>query len=529
MRSDDDNDSPQPASTVGSFLREIARSPDVSLGELERLPAGSRLGPYELVAPIGAGGMGQVYRARDIRLGRDVAVKVLPREYADHPERRRRFEQEARATAIVDHPNLLAVHDAGTEGEIPYIVFELLEGETLRRRMARGPLSVRQAIEIAAQIARGLAAAHARGITHRDLKPDNVFMTSGDRAKILDFGLAKAARPEDRVEGVASTAPGVVMGSAGYMSPEQVRGEALDHRTDLFALGVIMYEMLSGTRAFDGPLAVQVMNAILTEEPRPLAQVAPSAPPALDRIVHRCLAKDRSDRYQSAHDLAFQLEGVLAQAPSAPVAAASTSKPGWLAWIALAAALGAAALAIAVYVDTRPRGEQAAAGRDGAGEQAAGGSAHAAQRALGAGNTRVVPSSATAEDRHWIQPDDYFISETPWNQGSKNVHLAKLTQPATPPSNEARFFRLDNSREIWTANHWKTRPAEPSELALGTFVLCFNGNARDQLYNPPANKDAARTGSWFLGKVTDTSDASKGWVRVASSKCMLDAIRIAVR
>jgi hypothetical protein len=523
-------DDPRPsAPTADSFLREIARAPEVSLGEIARLPAGARLGPYELVAPIGAGGMGEVYRARDTRLGRDVAVKVLPREYADHPERRRRFEQEARATAVVDHPNLLAIHDAGTEGEIPYIVFELLEGETLRRRLARGPVPPRPAIEIAAQIARGLAAAHARGITHRDLKPDNVFLTGGERVKILDFGLAKAARREDRVEGAASTAPGVVMGSAGYMSPEQVRGEAADHRTDLFALGVVMYEMLSGARAFDGPSAVQVMNAILTDEPRPLAQAAPSAPPALDRIVHRCLAKDRGDRYQSAHDLAFQLDGVLAQPGAPPVAAAIAARPAWVAWLALAVAIGAAALAIAAYGEARPRAQPALAGRDGAAERAAAGSAAPADRAPGTGDTRVVPSTATGEDRHWIQPDDFFISESPWSHGWIYVHLAKLTQPATPPSHDARFFQLDSSREVWTANHWKTHPAEPRELALGTLALCFNDHISDGVYNAPANKDAARTGAWFLGKITDTSDAAKGWIRIDSYKCLLDAVRVADR
>ncbi len=510
-----------PDSSVGSLLREIARAPDVSPDELDAtLAPGSTIGSYQVIAPIGAGGMGQVYRARDARLGRDVAIKVLPREYADHPERRRRFEQEARAVAVVDHPNVLAIHDAGTEGGTPYIVFELLEGETLRRRLDRGPLGIRHATELAAQIARGLAAAHGRGITHRDLKPDNVFLIAGSRVKVIDFGLARPDRAGDRVDGAGATAPGTVMGTVGYMSPEQVRGEVLDHRTDLFALGAILYEALSGRRAFDGGSAAHVMHAILSQEPPPLAQVAPATPPALDRIVHRCLAKDRADRYQSAHDLAFQLEGVDAGAQ----VAAPPGRRSWLAWFALVAAVVAAGFAIAAYVDGR--GDRAARPD---GVERSRPEPAAVESEAPAASAVPVASGPGGQDRHWIQADDHFISEQPWTQGWMWVRLAKLQQAASAASPEAKFFQLDTAREIWTAHFWVTRPARPGELRLGMVAICFNDNQRDAVYQAPLTKDAARTGNWFMGKVTDTSDAPKGWVRVADYNCAIEGVRVPAR
>lgn len=549
--------------TVGSLLREVARAPDVALSEPEQLPAGARLGPYALIAPIGSGGMGQVYRARDTRLGRDVAVKVLPREYADNPDRRRRFEQEARATAVVEHPNVLAIHDAGTENGTPYLVFELLEGETLRQRISRGALPLRQAVELAAQIARGLAAAHSRGITHRDLKPDNVFVLAGDRVKLLDFGLAKAMHPDDRVPGAASTAPGVVMGTVGYMSPEQVRGEPPDHRTDLFALGVVMYEMLSGRRAFEGGAAVQVMSAILTDEPRPIALVAPATPPMLDRIVHRCLAKHPGDRYQSAGDLAFQLEGVLASFASAPQPANTLLSGGaptvthrsWVAWTALVTALIALALSIAALAGGRTRDELATAAPASTAPASAGSpntlpTASPSRRpapvtpaastpqdppesdtegvTLRPDPTSRVATASSGEDRHWLQSDDYFISERPWQSAWMHVHLAKrMKQPENPSAKgEVLFFRLDNSEEIWVSEHWKTHAAAAIELALGMLAICFEGNRRDNVYRAPKDKDLARTGSWFMGKITDVSDLPKGWVRVHTYNCAVDSIRV---
>jgi serine/threonine protein kinase len=283
------------------------------------LPAGTRLGPYEILAPLGAGGMGEVYRARDERLGRQVAVKVLPAEVARDRERLRRFEHEARATGALDHPHVVAVHDVGTDGDTPYLVTELLEGETLRGRLAHGGLSLRRALDFAVQIARGLAGAHDRGIVHRDLKPENVFVTSDGVVKILDFGLAKL-RPEasglrDRLselETLSGTAPGMLLGTVPYMSPEQAQGEVVDYRSDVFSFGAILYEMLSGRRAFGGGTALEVLNAIVKEEPPGLAETT-RIPSSLERIVRHCLEKRREERFQSARDLAFALEAISAE------------------------------------------------------------------------------------------------------------------------------------------------------------------------------------------------------------------------
>lgn len=271
------------------------------------LSPGLQLGPYEIVGLLGSGGMGEVYRARDPRLGRDVAIKVLPARLSTDPDRLRRFEQEARAVAALNHPNILAIYDLGTHEGSPYVVCELLEGETVRARLEAGPLPARKAIDYALQTARGLAAAHEKGIVHRDLKPENLFLTTDGRIKILDFGLAKLIRREpdsgataaDATQ-TAGTEPGVVLGTAGYMSPEQVRGLPADARADLFSFGAILYEMLSGRRAFPGETAVQAMTAILQQDPPPLAAEQPAA---LRRIVERCLEKGPPERFQSAADL----------------------------------------------------------------------------------------------------------------------------------------------------------------------------------------------------------------------------------
>ncbi len=281
------------------------------------LAAGTTLGPYTIVEPIGAGGMGQVYRARDSRLGRDVAVKILPPSIAADPGYLKRFEQEARAAGALNHPNIVAVHDVGVHDGSPFLVMELLEGDNLRQRLARGPLSSRQALAVALQAADGLGAAHARGIVHRDLKPENLFLLPDDRVKILDFGLAKLMRPiappsqgEDQPS-QTPTEPGIVLGTAGYMAPEQVRGHPADHRTDLFSLGVILYEMLAGRRAFRGDSFVDIAFAICNTEPPPLAERAQDLPAGVDRLVRRCLAKDPETRIDSATELATELRGLL--------------------------------------------------------------------------------------------------------------------------------------------------------------------------------------------------------------------------
>jgi len=281
------------------------------------LTSGSKLGPYEILGPLGAGGMGEVYRARDPRLDRGVAIKVIPEEVSTDPDRLRRFQQEAKAAGALSHPNILDVHDVGTHEGCPYVVTELLEGQTLRERLGGSALSVRRAAEYGLQIARGLAAAHEKGIVHRDLKPENLFVTKANVVKILDFGLAKVTRPlksaggsEDTTSVAPLTDVGTVMGTVGYMSPEQIRGEDVDHRSDIFSFGVVLYELLAGGRPFRGTTPADVMAAILKEDPPQLSATIRTVPAALERIVSRCLDKNPEERFQSARDLAFDLEAV---------------------------------------------------------------------------------------------------------------------------------------------------------------------------------------------------------------------------
>src|SRR5262245_17812490 len=271
---------------------------------------------YCILAKLGAGGMGAVYLAEDKRLGRKVAIKVLPASFAQNADRLRRFEQEARATSALNHPNILTIYDIGDHDGTPFIVAELLEGEELREQLNIGALPARAAIDCARQIASGLAAAHAKGIVHRDLKPENLFITTDGRVKILDFGLAKLKPPQvDAADSQAPTQkkitdPGVVMGTVGYMSPEQVRGQEVDHRADIFALGVILYEMLSGHRPFTGDSAADVMSAMLKEEPPALSESGVKIAPSLEKVVRRCLEKKPEHRFHSAHDLGFALEAL---------------------------------------------------------------------------------------------------------------------------------------------------------------------------------------------------------------------------
>jgi serine/threonine protein kinase/Tol biopolymer transport system component len=279
------------------------------------LATGTRLGRYEIRSKLGEGGMGEVYRARDEKLSRDVAIKVLPADFSTNSDRLHRFEQEAQAAGALNHPNILAVYDVGTHDSAPYVVSELLEGETLREALNHRTLATRKAIEYAVQLAQGLAAAHDKGIIHRDLKPDNIFITREERVKILDFGLAKlseragtdVAQTEIETRKVR-TDPGTVMGTVGYMSPEQVRGQTVDHRTDIFSFGAVLYEMLSGRRAFRGDSAIETLNAILKEEPAELTSSSPNVAPALERVVWHCLEKSPERRFQSAGDIAFALE-----------------------------------------------------------------------------------------------------------------------------------------------------------------------------------------------------------------------------
>jgi serine/threonine protein kinase len=307
------------------------------------LLTGTRLGSYEILSLIGVGGMGEVYRARDLHLSRDVAVKVLLNLSTD-PQRLHRFEQEARAAGALNHPNILAVFHMGTYEGAPYLVSELLEGETLRQAVKRGPLPIRKVIEYGAQIARGLEAAHERGIVHRDLKPENLFLTRDGRIKILDFGLAKLTQPLQSSEYGTTTVstgtdPGVVMGTVGYMSPEQVRGDSSDHRTDIFAFGAVLYEMLAGKRAFQKPTATETMTGILREDPPNILDLVPNLPLGLQRILQHCLEKGPEQRFHSAADLAFALDSAADSSVSGQrpilVSPPATKRKTWLIPISL--------------------------------------------------------------------------------------------------------------------------------------------------------------------------------------------------
>jgi len=287
-------------------------SPLSSQATVARLAAGKMMGRFRIVELIGAGGMGEVYRAHDDQLRRDVAVKVLPAAFAQDAERMRRFEQEARSAGMLNHPNIMVIYDLGIQEGSPYLVSELLEGESLRKRLAQGALPPRKAIGYARQVASGLAAAHHKGVIHRDLKPENIFLTRGGQAKILDFGLAKLSRQvaTERATATMQTAAGVVMGTVGYMSPEQLRGEAVDQRSDLFSLGAILYEMLVGQRAFGGKTSADIISATLRAEPPELSEVNPEIPPRLRQIVGHCLAKRPEERFESARDLEFVLDTI---------------------------------------------------------------------------------------------------------------------------------------------------------------------------------------------------------------------------
>jgi serine/threonine protein kinase/Tol biopolymer transport system component len=335
------------------------------------LAANTKLSHYHILAKIGSGGMGEVYLAEDARLDRKVAIKVLPADFAKDEDRLRRFEQEAKATSALNHPNILTVHDIGEHDGNPFIVSELLDGEELRQRLDEGPIPLRKAVEYAQQIVSGLSAAHEKGIVHRDLKPENLFITKDDRVKILDFGLAKLSEPVAVASGSedhtrkALTNPGVVMGTVGYMSPEQVRGQMTDHRSDIFSFGLILYEMITGRRAFQHETMAETMSAILKEEPEEITESHPAISPSLDRIVRRCLEKKPERRFQTASDLGFALESLSAPTSAsgggltmlAAAAVAETERSSWrprIPWIVAAAAVLVALTVLAAVYIRRP-------------------------------------------------------------------------------------------------------------------------------------------------------------------------------
>jgi eukaryotic-like serine/threonine-protein kinase len=315
------------------------------------IPSGTLLGPYEILAPLGAGGMGEVHRARDTRLGREVAIKVLPARLSADPDAQARFEREARLVSSLQHPNICTLFDVGGEAGSRYLVMELIDGESLADRLARGRLPVPEVLRLGAQIADALERAHRAGVVHRDLKPANVMVTKSG-AKLVDFGLARLTLPEtggllaeDGRTLTIGTERGAILGTVGYLAPEQVRGAPADARSDLFALGALLYEAASGRRAFHGDTPVATLYAVLNDEPPPLAGVAPDVPPALERAVHVCLAKDPDERWQSALDLARELRWI-AGAPRAGSAPAAGPPRGaalrWAAGLVAAFALGAA-------------------------------------------------------------------------------------------------------------------------------------------------------------------------------------------
>ncbi len=322
------------------------------------LASGTKLGPYEIVGSLGAGGMGEVYRARDTRLGRDVALKILPESFARETDRLHRFEQEARAVAALNHPNILAIFDTGQNNGSPFLVSELLEGDTLREILDGGALPQRKVIDHGVQIAQGLAAAHEKGIVHRDLKPENIFITKDGRIKILDFGLAKLAQKAGLADGVtltsSHTAAGVVMGTASYMAPEQVRGDGADARTDIFAFGAVLYEMLSGTRAFRRETTAETMTAVLKEDPPELSDPGHAVSPALDRIVRRCLEKSPEQRFQSAKDLSFALSALSGTNSSGTARIAGTRRKVPLLLRAAVALVLLAGVGVTWWVARRP-------------------------------------------------------------------------------------------------------------------------------------------------------------------------------
>ena len=393
------------------------------------LAPGTKLGPYEIVSLLGAGGMGEVYRARDSRLRREVAIKVLPTALSLDADRMRRFEQEALATAALNHPNILAVFDIGTSDGSPYVVSELLEGETLRDRLRGGAIALRKTLDYAIQIAHGLAAAHEKGIIHRDLKPDNLFLTKDGRLKILDFGLAKLTQGDPASSSHTSmatathggTEAGIVMGTAGYMSPEQVRGMVLDPRSDIFSFGAILYEMISGKRAFHGDTPADTMSSILKEDPPELTETNRNVSPALERIVQHCLEKNPESRFHSASDIAFDLEHLSAlSGSSARVAAGSGSSVAMgpsrrKLFMAIAASL---AITAAVYGLGWWAGKSTAQGSQAEYQQIT-------FRTGSIGNARFTPDGSIVYSASWDGGDNQLYMSRTDDPGARELGIKK--------------------------------------------------------------------------------------------------------
>ena len=397
------------------------------------LSPNATLGPYTILSKIGEGGMGEVWRARDSKLGRDVAIKVLPAAFSADKDRLARFEQEAQSAGALNHPNILVIHHIGTHDGSPYIVSELLEGETLRDRMGGNPLPQRKAIDYALQIAHGLAAAHDKKIVHRDLKPDNLFITKDGRVKILDFGLAKLVGTDgdglqtDIPTRKVNTDPGTVMGTVGYMSPEQLRGQQADHRSDIFSFGAILYEMLSGRRAFRGQSTADTISAILREDPPDLSETNKSVSPALERVVHHCLEKNPEERFHSANDLGFAIEALSGSAGttttlSSAVPARKRNITTLLPWVVAGAGLIAAAVLAWLYFRQPPSVDKPVS------------------------FIVALPKEAIEGNSPVISPDGRTLAFVVVSQGKRVIYLRSLGQLEAQPLNGTE----DASSPFWS-------------------------------------------------------------------------------
>ncbi|HLW83763.1 MAG TPA: protein kinase [Candidatus Sulfotelmatobacter sp.] len=502
------------------------------------LASGTKLGEYEVKSLLGSGGMGEVYRARDSRLGRDVAIKVLPASLSADSERLRRFEQEARAAAALNHPNILAVFQMGTYEGAPYLVSELLEGETLREQIKRGRLSVRKSIDHGVQITRGLAAAHEKGIVHRDLKPENLFVTRDGHVKILDFGLAKLTQPQPSSENSAptfteGTEAGVVMGTVGYMSPEQVRGQKADHRADIFAFGAILYEMLAGKRAFQRPTSPETMTAILNEDPPGISQVTANIAPALQRVVHRCLEKNQEQRFQSASDLAFALDA-LSETSSNPAALSNRqsrkiSKLWPVAAVLAIAAVGVLVLRFRILPHPEPKRElverqltanppentvnSAAISRDGKYLAYTDFSKKLNLLAIDGGELRQLPLPALYSVFDWFPDGAHLLLEggdlwkmSTWDSSLRKLWTGHAWKATVSPDGSHIAFIKGQGGELWLMGADGEEPHKILALPAQAFLLAIAWSPTGQRLAYLRGKDAEGVGNGAI----ETCDLSGG-------------------
>ena len=419
------------------------------------LSSGSRLGPYEILSPLGAGGMGEVYKARDTRLGRTVAIKVLP-DHLSSPEARQRLAREAKTISALSHSHICALYDVGNQDGVEYLVMEYLEGETLAERLARGAVPIAQTLRFGGEIASALEAAHRRGIAHRDLKPANVMLTRSG-VKLLDFGLAKVLSPVGPIENL-TTAPteadltreGTILGTVAYMAPEQIEGKPMDARTDIFALGIVLYEMATGKKAFSGTSQASLLSNVLRAEPPPISAAQPGSPPALDRLVRVCLAKDPAERWQSAHDVGLQLGSIADGTPtqSGMRAVRGAGRARWIPWLVAAIAFAVAAAAFLL----RPR----------------------------------APEHRTGETIRFSVPPPPGSEFLGWGGGSSlelspdGKRLAFVAREASWIPNDAR--RLEGRRLVWILGALSSMDSHPVEGTDGATSIFWSPDGESDFF-----------------------------------------------